>query len=38
MVLEPAEGGVAASGVNQLPLEALLGGRSGFAPMLDIPP
>ncbi|XP_022084216.1 E3 ubiquitin-protein ligase UBR4-like isoform X1 [Acanthaster planci] len=39
MVLEPAEGNVAAQGVNQLPLEALLGGRSGgFAPMLDIPP
>ena len=38
MVLEPAEGNVAAPGVNQLPLEALLGGRSGFAPMLDIPP
>ena len=39
MVLEPGEGvGPGAAGNNQLPLEALLGGRSGFAPMLDIPP
>ena len=41
MVLIPGEGeagGPGAAGNNQLPLEALLGGRSGFAPMLDIPP
>ena len=41
MVLEPGEApglGGGAGVNNQLPLEALLGGRGGFAPMLEIPP
>lgn len=39
MVLEPGDvAGIGGGANNQLPLEALLGGRGGFAPMLEIPP